>query len=453
MVIKFLIGKIVKGEKNKLFACFVDIKKAFDFTPRNLLFCNLLTDYKVGGKFLDVLMEMYNNHQVFVQVADGLLQPITTTIGLKQGCGISPLLFNLFINKLPQIYDQNCDPVKLGGQNLSCLLWADDLMIVSKSAEGLQTAIDKTYMFYKKFRLEMNSDKTKVLIFNKRGLKINNYQFTAGGNQIEIVDKYQYLGIKLKASGSMQLAVDELFVKANRAWFTISNILYQNKRLAVKKAIQLFDSLIRPIMLYACEFWLPFMLPTKCFESKNNLLKFWEKLGAEVLNQKVCRMILSVHKRTSRLAVLGELGRYPIFIPALKLCLKYESQLSRSDPNSMINRAWLEMKQLPLIDTYYKRVSNIKSLLNIDNLIGSKERMGTHIDNKLKGSFDRFFLDEINQVKLGKNDSLDHNKLRFYNQLKGTFKIEPYIENVWNRSQRAWLTRYRVSAHRLRVET
>ena len=226
MVIKFLIDKIVKGEKNKLFACFVDIKKAFDFTPRNLLFCNLLTDYKVGGKFLDVLMEMYNNHQVFVQVADGLLQPITTTIGLKQGCGISPLLFNLFINKLPQIYDQNCDPVKLGGQNLSCLLWADDLMIVSKSAEGLQTAIDKTYMFYKKLGLEMNSDKTKVLIFNKRGLKINNYQFTAGGNQIEIVDKYQYLGIKLKASGSMQLAVDELFVKANRAWFTISNIIF-----------------------------------------------------------------------------------------------------------------------------------------------------------------------------------------------------------------------------------
>ena len=322
MVIKFLIDKIVKGEKNKLFACFVDIKKAFDFTPRNLLFCNLLTDYKVGGKFLDVLIEMYNNHQVFVQVADGLLQPITTTIGLKQGCGISPLLFNLFINKLPQIYDQNCDPVKLGGQNLSCLLWADDLMIVSKSAEGLQTAIDKTYMFYKKFRLEMNSDKTKVLIFNKRGLKINNYQFTAGGNQIEIVDKYQYLGIKLKASGSMQLAVDELFVKANGAWFTISNILYQNKRLAVKKAFQLFDSLIRPILLYACEFLLPFMLPTKCFESKTNLLRYWENLGAEVLNQKLCRMILSLHKRASRLAVLGELVRYPIFIHALKLCLK-----------------------------------------------------------------------------------------------------------------------------------
>ena len=91
------------------------------------------------------------------------------------------------------------------------------------------------------------------------------------------------------------------------------------------------------------------------------------------------------------------------------------------------------MKQLPLIDTYYKRVNKIKSLLNIDNLNGSKERIGNHIATKLKGSFDIFFLDEINQVKLGKNDLLDHNKLRFYKQLKGTFKIEPYIENITNR--------------------
>ena len=71
MVIRFLVDKIVKGEKGKLFACFVDIKKAFDFTPRNLLFYNLLNDYGVGGKFLNSLMEMYTNHRVFVRVTGG----------------------------------------------------------------------------------------------------------------------------------------------------------------------------------------------------------------------------------------------------------------------------------------------------------------------------------------------------------------------------------------------
>ena len=109
----------------------------------------------------------------------------------------------------------------------------------------------------------MNTKKTKVMIFNGGGKKCKEFSFSAGGSKIDIVDSYQYLGIKFKPSGSMKLATDELFTKASRAWFAISNVLYQHKKLDVKKAFQLFDSLIRPIFLYAVEFWLPFIIPKK----------------------------------------------------------------------------------------------------------------------------------------------------------------------------------------------
>ena len=67
--------------------------------------------------------------------------------------------------------------------------------------------------------------------------------------------------------------------------------------------------------------------------------------------------------------------------------------------------------------------------------------------------FDRFWLDQINARKLG-DDGLDHNKLRFYKTLKGSFTEEPYITDIKNKSQRAWLTRYRVSAvPNLRIES
>ena len=90
-----------------------------------------MTEYNVGGSFLKLLQSLY------VRLSDGLLQPILTTIGLKQGYGISPLLFNLFINKLPDIFDETCDPVKLGNDDLISLLWADDLVILSSTAHGL----------------------------------------------------------------------------------------------------------------------------------------------------------------------------------------------------------------------------------------------------------------------------------------------------------------------------
>ena len=79
------------------------------------------------------------------------------------------------------------------------------------------------------------------------------------------------------------------------------------------------------------------------------------------------------------------------------------------------------------------------------------DKAGFIIDRILKSKFDRFFLDQINKVKIGA-DGLDHNKLRLYKTLKGSFQREPYIENIKNRNQRHRLSRYWTSAHTLQTE-
>ena len=441
---------VPKVYKSWLFRCLIEdcleIKSGKD-----LLFYNLMSVYGVGGSFLKILQSLYDNHEVFIRLSEGLLQPILTTIGLKQGCGISPLLFNLFINQVENIFDESCDPVSLGDQKVNALLWADDLLILSKTSSGLQKAIDRTNSFYSELGLDMNKKKTKVMIFNLRGIKITDQIYTVGGFPIEIVDTYQYLGIKLRPSGSLQLAASELHDKANRAWFAISNVIYQHKKLSVKKALQLFDSLIRPIFSYAAEFWLPHIITKKAYENQANFLKFWESFQPEVLNQKVCRMLLSVHKRCSRLAVLGELGRYPVFLPAVKHCIKYQYMLDRSDKSSLIYKAISEMKETTSIDTWYSKVDKMKELFNITKIRCKQSKAGVVIDKIIQSKFDRFFLDEINLNKIGP-DGLDHNKLRLYKTLKGSFSQEPYVTNIKNRNQRAWLSRYRTSAHSLQIE-
>ena len=109
------------------------------------------------------------------------------------------------------------------------------------------------------------------------------------------------------------------------------------------------------------------------------------------------------------------------------------------------------MKNNPQIDSWYTRVDKIKQLLNIRRLHCKPAKVGLILDKIIKSKFDRFYLDEINQIKLG-SDGNDHNKLRLYKTLKGSFSQEPYITNISNRNQRAWLSRYRTSAHNLRVE-
>ena len=132
-----------------------------------------------------------------------------------------------------------------------------------------------------------------------------------GGNPLEVVDEYQYLGIKLKPSGSFQFAVGELFDKANRDWFSISNVLYQHKKMAVKRALLLFDSLIRHIFLYAVELWLPLIISKRGLENLKNLMKFWEMFKPEVLNQKICRLLIPVQKKMQQISCIGGVGALP----------------------------------------------------------------------------------------------------------------------------------------------
>ena len=138
----------------------------------------------------------------------------------------------------------------------------------------------------------------------------------------------------------------------------------------------------------------------------------------------------------SRLATLGELGRYPSFIPALKNCLKYECVLKNSDKESLICKAFQEMENKPNMDTWYSRVQSIKTVLGIPRLFGSMDSISIQLNKKLHSLFDRYWIDKISSEKIG-SDGLDHNKLRFYKTLKCSFTQELYITNIDNKTQRA----------------
>ena len=455
MVIRCLFDKYVTHKGGKLFTCFVDLHKAFDTVPRVKLFYKLLTEYSIGGKYLKILQQMYQDSKVFIKLKNGLLQPFSTTIGVKQGCVFSPILFNLFIDKINNVFDASCAPVKLGDRDLSCLLWADDLVIFSRTAEGLQSAINKTQLFYESLGLRINIKKTKVLIFNKRGVTLNSqFNFCLGDKKLEITDQYQYLGLKLRPSGSMTFAVQELNTKASRAWFSVSKVLFKHKRMEVGKALQIFDSLVTPVSTYGCEFWLPHLMPAKSFKTCESLLSSWETFIPEKLNQQCCRMLLSVHRKTSRLAVLGELGRYPLFLKSLSHCLNYRHYLNlKVSTDTVLGSLMTEMTNMTDKDQdcWLLKVQKIEKMLNLPKISGLSKTSGKLITNGLNKKFDKLWLDNVNLVKVGR-DMTNHNKLRTYSKVKLGFSREAYLNLVRNRNQRSWLSWLRTSSHNLGIE-
>ena len=112
------------------------------------------------------------------------------------------------------------DPLILNDKPLHCLMYADDIVLLSSSQQGLQTKINVVEKFCKDWCLSLNTKKTKVLVFNKAGRYISQ-QFTYQDNQIECVQQYKYLGVLFCASGTFSFAQNELYKKALKAFFKL----------------------------------------------------------------------------------------------------------------------------------------------------------------------------------------------------------------------------------------
>ena len=84
-----------------------------------------------------------------------------------------------------------------------------------------------------------------------------------------MTDCYQYL----RPSGSFTAASEELCAKATKSWFSISNIIYRDKRIPVTRAFQLFDTLVSPVALYGCELWFPTILAKNIFKAMKNFCR------------------------------------------------------------------------------------------------------------------------------------------------------------------------------------
>ena len=85
---------------------------------------------------------MHNNVTFSVNLSDGLTDTFKSSIGVKQGCILIPTIFSLYINDLADSFGNDCDPLDLNGKLVSCLLYADDI-VLSESAQGLQNLLNK----------------------------------------------------------------------------------------------------------------------------------------------------------------------------------------------------------------------------------------------------------------------------------------------------------------------
>jgi len=148
------------------------------------------------------------------------------------------------------------DPVVIGSTSLNILLYADDIVLLSQSKEGLQSSLNILHNFCSSWKLQVNTSKSKIIVFNSNGKSFLNC-FSYNNILLETVTSYCYLqnnvGIVLKYNGNFGLATETLMDKARKAYFKIKKTVGLDNSCGLLE--KLFDSLVSPILLYGSEVW------------------------------------------------------------------------------------------------------------------------------------------------------------------------------------------------------
>ena len=235
---------------------------------------------------------MYNNIELCVKVDKySMTENFTSNIGVKQGDNLSPTLFKIFINDILDSFDETCKPAILNSLQLNCLLYADDLVLMSETADGLQRCIDKLYNYCDKWGLQINIKKTKSVVFNKTG-KLDEKIFNINNIPIERARGYKYLGIYVSASGSFTEAKDDLYKRGLKALFKYKKSfnLYKPK---INTLSHIFDHTVKPVLLYGSEIWGSSVI-NKLNKNEHNLFKLCKDMKQESIHVKFCKFSLGL---------------------------------------------------------------------------------------------------------------------------------------------------------------
>ena len=289
----------------------------------------------------------------------------------------------------------------------------------------MQLCLDTLSDYCAKNCLSVNLKKTQVLVFGKG--KVSPVCFYYRTHLLEHVSSYKYLGIVFSSNGSFSICQEDLYKRALKAYFKISKY-FVNVKASIRTFLKLFDHTVKPILLYACEIWGTINI-NSCIVKKDEYIfeHSFKNLYCDKLHLKSLKYILGVHKYSVNDAVLGETGRYPLYINMLTQSTKYFSRLLNAKPSTLIFSAFQESLALHRNSksTWVSSMFFLFDKLKITPRQHYDKNLSQIVKTKAIREFKTNWLERLNKCQ-----NEQSGKLRTYAQFKKQFMYEPYLDYI-----------------------
>ena len=220
-------------------AC-VDLKKAYDQVCRDKLWC-MLDEYGVKGKLLRAIRSLYEGSEACVRV-DGMLSgwfPISK--GVRQGCVLSPWLFNVFMDRIMrEVKDRIQGGVQLTTTQVQMLLFADDMIVCTEKKEDMERNLAEMRVVMEKWGMSMHWGKTKVMLVSRTG---EGCEISVDGEEVEEVDKLKYLGVMLSGDGRCDDEIEQRIGAAARVVGAMRKEVLERRELRKRTKMRVFNDI------------------------------------------------------------------------------------------------------------------------------------------------------------------------------------------------------------------
>ena len=447
------------NKSEKFYCCFVDLSRAFDGLDRDVLWHKLIKS-GISCKIVNLLKNMYSkiklcvkktfqkneiniNENCFTQNENTTGQSnnnyfFSSKAGVFQGESLSPFLFSMFINDLSSHLEADNIGIEIENLIMTSLLFADDMVILSKTREGLQAGLDSLKRYCDTWGLTVNRSKTKCVAF-KPGGKIGKEDiWFYNGEVLETVKAFKYLGFMFGSSGKFSKGIQTILEQSNKALFSMKSLQYQYPEIMPKNQLYLFNALVKPVLNNSSEIW-----------------GFCEADKLERVHLSFLKYVLNVRKSTPSAFVYKELSVFPLIVTRYFKIFKFWLKVVSSPDTSFIKHIYkiLCRDMNNFQDNLKTNWAALVRKLLFEHGLGFiwhnqwyLSRDDTFIINLFQQRIKDHFWQKIN----GDINNLSKNRL--YTHLNVSLINNNYLFNIKEKYIRNALTKIRLGSHNLMVE-
>ena len=299
-----------------MFCAFVDLEKAYDRIPREIAYW-CLRKRGIPEALVEIIKEMYEGAEAMVRNTKGKSESFEIRVGLQEGSALSPLLFIIVIDV---ITDSIRDPRAWE------MLFADDLGIVQDTEGKLQEQVVCWQRSLESKGLKVNVEESEVMVAARTrcGIKI----VDRNGQELKQVSEFKYLGSVFEEDGRCEADVKERIRAGWSKWKEVNGVI-NNSRMPLKLKLKVYESMVRPAIMYGSECWTLRKKEEQLLERTE--MRMLRRILGVTLRDKIRNEEIRRRTRVTSIVKKVKIGR-----------LRWFGHVVRREDYQVVKRAWKE---------------------------------------------------------------------------------------------------------------